>query len=194
MSDDFIPISFYEEYWDDLPGFSRPVQQRLRTFLELVGFDPDDRGLLDVCQTRRVWFHRVYAYPLAEGYVVFWRVKRERPRLLSLKLAPPREIVATSQRGFRLIDGGQDFRAATFPLLPQRKSSFTASSSPRSRPLSIACRTNALWSGVSCTSICRSLGAGSARVKHTSDSDFSSQIIGASRHRHAQRSSVTIAI
>jgi len=28
---------------------------------------------------------------------------------------------ATSQRGFRLIDGGQNFRARTFPLLPQRK-------------------------------------------------------------------------
>jgi len=29
---------------------------------------------------------------------------------------------ATGKRSFRLIDGGQDFRAATFPLLPQRKS------------------------------------------------------------------------
>ena len=29
---------------------------------------------------------------------------------------------ATGQRGFRLIDSGKDFRAATFPLLPQRKS------------------------------------------------------------------------
>ena len=28
---------------------------------------------------------------------------------------------ATGKRGFRLIDGGQDFRAATLPLLPQRK-------------------------------------------------------------------------
>ncbi|HEX7424327.1 MAG TPA: hypothetical protein VF311_10655, partial [Terriglobales bacterium] len=28
---------------------------------------------------------------------------------------------AAGKRGFRLIDGGQDFRAATFPLLPQRK-------------------------------------------------------------------------
>jgi hypothetical protein len=29
---------------------------------------------------------------------------------------------ATGKGGFRLIDGGQDFRAAAFPLLPQRKS------------------------------------------------------------------------
>jgi hypothetical protein len=29
---------------------------------------------------------------------------------------------ATGKRGFRLIDGGKDFRAAAFPLLPQRKS------------------------------------------------------------------------
>jgi hypothetical protein len=29
---------------------------------------------------------------------------------------------ATGERGFRLIDGGKDFRAAPFPLLPQRKS------------------------------------------------------------------------
>ncbi|MGO9402609.1 MAG: hypothetical protein ACLPVW_03960 [Terriglobales bacterium] len=29
---------------------------------------------------------------------------------------------ATGKRGFRLIDGGQDFRAPTFPLLPQRES------------------------------------------------------------------------
>jgi hypothetical protein len=27
---------------------------------------------------------------------------------------------ATGQRGFRLIDGGQDFRARTFTFLPQR--------------------------------------------------------------------------
>jgi hypothetical protein len=29
---------------------------------------------------------------------------------------------ATGKGGFRLIHSGQDFRAATFPLLPQRKS------------------------------------------------------------------------
>jgi hypothetical protein len=91
-----IPISFYKEYWDELPGFSQPVQQRLRTFLQLVGFDPDDPGLLAVCQVHRVWFQPVYGYPLAEGFVVFWRVQRKRPRLFSAKLAPPKVIEVLS--------------------------------------------------------------------------------------------------
>ena len=49
----------------------------------------------------------------------------------------------------------------------KERASLTASSSPRSRPLSIACRTNALWSGVRCTSICRRERARSARIKRT---------------------------
>ena len=87
-----IPLSFYEEYWEDLPGWSEPVQSRLRTFLELVGFDPDDTGLLAVCKVRRVWFRRVYVYPLTEGYAVYWRVLRTRPPLLTLKPARATEV------------------------------------------------------------------------------------------------------
>jgi hypothetical protein len=89
---DPIPVSFYEEYWKDLRGFSRPVQARLHTFLELVGFDPDDRALLNVCQVRRILLRRVYVYPLAEGYGVFWRVKREKPKLFSPRSGTPTEI------------------------------------------------------------------------------------------------------
>jgi hypothetical protein len=89
---DPIPLSFYEEYWEDLPRLPLAVQSRLRTFLELVGFDPDDRGLLDVCQVRRVWFRRVYAYPLTDRYLVYWRVMRAKPKFLSLRPAPPQEV------------------------------------------------------------------------------------------------------
>src|SRR5438270_12777640 len=87
-----IPLSFYEEYWEDLPLWSEPVQSRLRTFLELSGFDPDDPGLLAACQVRRVWFHRVYVYPLIEGYAVYWRVLRTRSPLLALRPARPTEV------------------------------------------------------------------------------------------------------
>jgi 8-oxo-dGTP pyrophosphatase MutT (NUDIX family) len=90
-----IPLSFYKEYWEELRlrRFSLEVQHRLRTFLELVGFDPDDSGLLAVCESRRVWFRRVYVYPLVEDYFVYWRVIREKPpHFLSLKPFPPQEV------------------------------------------------------------------------------------------------------
>lgn len=67
------------------------MQQRLKTFLELVGFDPDDPALLAVCQPGRDWFRLIYGYPLTEGYVVFWRVKR-RSKAPGAKLASPEEI------------------------------------------------------------------------------------------------------
>lgn len=86
-----IPISFYEEYWEDLPRFSPPVQERLKTFLELVGFNPDDPALLAVCQRGRDWFRLIYGYPLTEGYVAFWRVKRG-SKVAGRSLAPPVEI------------------------------------------------------------------------------------------------------
>jgi hypothetical protein len=87
-----IPLSFYEEYWEDLRGWSKPVQLRLHTFLELVGFDPDDAGLLAACQVRRIRLHRVYVYPLAEGYAVYWRTLRSKPLLLTLRPARPTEV------------------------------------------------------------------------------------------------------
>ncbi len=74
-----------------MPRFSLPVQQRLKTFLELVGFDPDDPAVLAVCQRGRDWFRLIYGYPLTEGYVVFWRVRRG-PKAHGAKLAPPEEI------------------------------------------------------------------------------------------------------
>ena len=86
-----LPTSFYEGYWEDLPRFSQPVQQRLKTFLELVGFDPDDPGLLAACQPGRDWFRLIYGYPLSEGYVIFWRVLRG-PKVPGRSLAPPKEI------------------------------------------------------------------------------------------------------
>jgi hypothetical protein len=89
---DPIPLSFYEEYWDELPRLSLPVQAHLKTFLELVGFDPDDAGLLDACRVPRVRFRRVYAYELTEGYSVYWRVKREWPMFLSIRSGPPCEV------------------------------------------------------------------------------------------------------
>ena len=67
------------------------MQQRLKTFLELLGFDPDDPALLVVCQPGRDWFRPIYGYPLTEGYVVFWRVKRG-PKAPGAKLGPPQEI------------------------------------------------------------------------------------------------------
>lgn len=88
-TDDPFPVSFYEEYWEDLPRFPLAVQDRLHTFLQLVGFDPDDRALLEVCDVRRVRLRRVYAYQLTEGYVVFWRVKRAKSKL---KPAPPQVV------------------------------------------------------------------------------------------------------
>ncbi len=50
----------------------------------------------------------------------------------------------TARQGcFRLLNRYQDFESPPLALLPQNSASFTASSSPRSRPLSIACRTKA---------------------------------------------------
>src|SRR5580658_11374140 len=51
-----------------------------------------------------------------------------------------RASLATGEGAFRLIDGGKDCSAGTFPLRPERKASVTASSSRRSRPLSTAWR------------------------------------------------------
>ena len=87
-----IPLSFYEEYWEELPRLPPPVQARLKTFLELVGFDPDDRGLLEVCRDTRIWFRRVYVYELTGGYAVYWRVIRKWPEFLTLTIPPPVEV------------------------------------------------------------------------------------------------------
>lgn len=73
-------VSFYKEYWGELneDRFPLSVQHRLNTFLRWVAFDPDDAALIAVCQVTHVMFRRVYGYPLGQGYVVFWRVKREK--------------------------------------------------------------------------------------------------------------------
>jgi hypothetical protein len=41
---------------------------------------------------RRVMFRRVYGYPLAEGYVVFWRVIRRNQPFITLHPTPPVRI------------------------------------------------------------------------------------------------------
>lgn len=92
-----IPLKFYDDFfyeWDYLP---LGVQQRFRSFLDLVTTDPDDPGFLACCgifnpgSIRK----RFYAYHLTEGYVVSWRVKRILPRLrdlVSLKMPKPIRI------------------------------------------------------------------------------------------------------
>ena len=82
-----IPFEFYEEYFDELEHFPDRVRAGLKTFLELAGFNPDDKGLLDGCSTHRNWYRKktIYVYELPEKYFVYWTVDREMFRFITLR-------------------------------------------------------------------------------------------------------------
>lgn len=94
-----LPLYFPDERLFEriINGLSDPVQQRLKTFFDLVQADPDDPGLLAVCVIHQSNNprERFLAYYLIDNYVVYWRVKRKKVRwhdLLSLRPLQPLRI------------------------------------------------------------------------------------------------------
>jgi hypothetical protein len=80
------PIKKYRGFDDDYNGLPDKARDALNTFLREVSLDPDDRNLLEISGRNK---NGDFAYPLGEGWVVYWAVKREKARFISIRTPKP---------------------------------------------------------------------------------------------------------
>jgi hypothetical protein len=92
-----LRVDAYKGFLNDYARLPSAVRQRCNTFLELVSFDPDDPGFLAACYQDRPGFsfRRRFAYDLAHGYVIYWKVQRRQVGLrdfISLRPVEPVDV------------------------------------------------------------------------------------------------------
>jgi hypothetical protein len=71
--------------YDELPD---PVKERLNSFFRQVSFDPDDESILEICGHK----DDKLAYPLGQGWIVYWRTLREKTQFTTLTPAKPLRV------------------------------------------------------------------------------------------------------
>ena len=76
---DKVPIRFYSEFYGAWDGFPETIQEELCSFLEDLQQNPDDPKWLSKCETD---VKGRFGYQFAQGYAVYWRVKRNRPKVV----------------------------------------------------------------------------------------------------------------
>jgi len=81
-----VPVRQNQYFDDDHAKLPEPVKDRFKSFCRQVSFDPDDDSILQVCGHRK---DGTLAYPLGEGWVVYWRVIRDKTGLTTLRLPRP---------------------------------------------------------------------------------------------------------
>jgi hypothetical protein len=89
-----IPFRPYKGFFSDKARLPSEVRERLESFLDLVTYDPDDRGFLATCESESSGgvSQRKYGFRLWDNYVVYWRVEREKIRwrdIITLKELKP---------------------------------------------------------------------------------------------------------
>jgi hypothetical protein len=80
------PIKKYRVFDDDYDGLPSAVRDGLNTFLRQVSLDPDDKSLREISGRNK---NGDFVYPLGQGWVVYWAVKREKMGFLTLRQPKP---------------------------------------------------------------------------------------------------------
>lgn len=81
-----VRVRYYRGFEKDREALPEPVQERLNSFFSQVYFNPDDDSILEVCGHGK---DATLAYPLGEGWIVYWRVIRDKTGLTTLRLPRP---------------------------------------------------------------------------------------------------------
>ena len=84
-----VPIRKYRGFDADLNKVPEAPRERLNTFFRLVSLDPDDDSVLQLCGHDG---RGRLAYPLGQGWVVYWGVQRERVYFTTLHPAKPVQV------------------------------------------------------------------------------------------------------